>query len=67
MSNFSKIVIIILLTLSFFFIKEKWGNNISNLLSSIEGMPKIELPSIKKEVNNFRRFHIIEYQIKICS
>ena len=51
MSNFSKIVIIILLTLSFFFIKEKWGNNISNLLSSIEGMPKIELPSIKKEDN----------------
>lgn len=52
MSNFSKIVIIILLTLSFFFIKEKWGNNISNLLSSIEGMPKIELPTIKKEDNN---------------
>ena len=49
MSNFSKIVIIILLTLSFFFIKEKWGNNISNLLSSIDGIPKIELPSIKKE------------------
>ena len=49
MSNFSKIVIILLLTLSFFFIKEKWGNNITNLLSSIEGIPKIELPSIKKE------------------
>ena len=49
MSNFSKIVIIILLTLSFFFIKEKWGNNITNLLSSINGIPKIELPSIQKE------------------
>ena len=49
MSNFSKIVIILLLTLSFFFIKEKWGNNITNLLSSIDGIPKIELPSIKKE------------------
>ena len=49
MSNFSKIVIIILLTLSFFFIKEKWGNNISNLLSSIDGIPKIEIPAIKKE------------------
>ncbi len=49
MSNFSKIVIILLLTLSFFFIKEKWGNNITNLLSSIDGIPKIELPSIQKE------------------
>ena len=49
MSNFSKIVIILLLTLSFFFIKEKWGNNITNLLSSINGIPKIELPSIQKE------------------
>ncbi len=49
MSNFSKIVIILLLTLSFFFIKEKWGNNITNLLSSINGIPQIELPSIQKE------------------
>ncbi len=49
MSNFSKIVIIILLILSFFFIKEKWGNNITNFLSSIEGMPKIEFPSLKKD------------------
>jgi len=44
MSNFSKIVIIIILVLSFFFIKEKCGNNVSNFISSIHGMPKFELP-----------------------
>lgn len=49
MSNFSKIVIIILLILSFFFIREKWGNNITNFLSSINGLPKIEIPSFNKK------------------
>lgn len=49
MSNFSKIVIIILIILSFFFIKEKCGNNITNFLSSINGLPKIEMPSFTKK------------------
>ncbi len=49
MSNFSKIVIIILLVMSFFFIREKYGNNISNFLSSIEGLPKIEIPFLKND------------------
>ncbi len=44
MSNFSKIVIIILLVLSFFFIKEKYGENIQNLLTSTGAIKKIELP-----------------------
>lgn len=42
MSNFSKIVLIIILVLSFFFIKEKWGNNITNFVSSFGSIPKIE-------------------------
>ena len=50
MSNFSKIVITILLVLSFFFVKEKWGNDISNFLSSISSLSKIEfkLPEFVK-------------------
>ncbi len=48
MSNFAKLVLIIILILSFFFIKEKWGNEIGNLLSSVNGMPKIELPDFNK-------------------
>ncbi len=53
MNNFSKIVITILLVLSFFFIKEKWGNNITNFISSIEGLPKLEmkLPDFAKKDN----------------
>lgn len=43
MSNFSKIVITILLVLSFFFIKEKWGNNIANLFSSMNKLTKLEI------------------------
>lgn len=43
MSNFSKIVLVIILVLSFFFIKEKWGNNISSFVSSLNSVPKIEL------------------------
>ncbi len=49
MSNFSKIVIIILILLSFFFIKEKYGKNIGTFISSIGNMPKIELPKEKQE------------------
>ncbi len=50
MSNFSKIVIIILLVLSFFFIKEKYGNDIVKVVSSIKGISNIELPKAKKDV-----------------
>lgn len=46
MSNFSKIVIIILLVLSFFFIKEKYGNNFDNLISFPEIKNGIHLPKI---------------------
>lgn len=49
MSNFSKIVIIILLVLSFFFIKEKYGKNINEFVSSFGSMPKIEIPNTKTE------------------
>lgn len=45
MSNFSKIVIIVLILLSFFFIKEKYGSNIEAFISQIGTMPKIELPN----------------------
>lgn len=48
MSNFSKIVIIILLVLSFFFIKEKYGSNISDFISSFKSVSNIEMP-VKKE------------------
>ncbi len=54
MSNFAKIVIIILLVLSFFFIKEKWGRQINDFISSTSSitnfeMPKFEFPKIKKD------------------
>lgn len=48
MSNFSKIVIIILLVLSFFFIKEKYGANIADLVASLKSMQKVDI-SIPKE------------------
>ena len=50
MSNFSKIVITILLVLSFFCVKEKWGNDITNFLSSINSLSKFEfkLPEFNK-------------------
>lgn len=53
MNNFSKIVITILLVLSFFFVKEKWGNNITNFISSIEGLPnfEIKMPDFAKKEN----------------
>ncbi len=43
MSNFSKIVIIILLVLSFFFIKEKYGNNINNIFSGLKNIKHTEV------------------------
>ena len=49
MSNFSKIVIIILLLLSFLFIREKYGSNIEAFFSSIGTMPKVELPKTNEE------------------
>lgn len=54
MSNFSKIVMTLILVLSFFFIKEKWGNNISNFFSSINALSKFEfkLPEFSKDTKN---------------
>lgn len=46
MSNFSKIVIIIILVLSFLFIKEKYSNNIINFITTLRGIKQIELPEI---------------------
>ena len=43
MSNFSKIVIIILILLTFFFVKEKYGQNIDNFISSIGTVKNIDL------------------------
>lgn len=48
MSNFSKIVILILLVLSFFFIKEKYGSGIDNILSSFNNIPKFEFNKKEK-------------------
>ena len=55
MSNFSKIVIIILLVLSFFFIKEKYGRNINDFISSFGSMPKIEMPNKQEETKEVVR------------
>ena len=49
MSNFSKIVILILLVMSFFFIKEKYGKNIENALSYFKWLPKIEVNNNNKK------------------
>ena len=49
MSNFAKIVIIILIIMSFFFVKEKYGANIDNFISSIGDVPKVD---INLPVNN---------------
>lgn len=43
MSNFSKIIIIILITMSFFFVKEKYGENISAIIAKIKGAEGIEI------------------------
>lgn len=70
MNNFSKIVITILLVLSFFFIKEKWGNNITNFLSSIEAMPKIEmkLPNLKqKEEQNKEKTEVVKKPTEVLA
>lgn len=49
MSNFAKIVIIILILMSFFFIKEKYGTSIDKFISSIGDVPKVD---INLPVNN---------------
>lgn len=49
MSNFSKIVIIILILLSFFFIKDKYGEQINNLISQTKTIKKIEFPFNKQK------------------
>ncbi len=46
MSNFSKIVIIILLLLSFLFIKEKYGEKISHYTKAIKPPVSLELPKL---------------------
>ena len=43
MNNFSKIVILILLVLSFFFVKEKYENEINSFLSSIETLKNFHI------------------------
>ncbi len=50
MSNFSKIVIIIILVMSFFFIKEKCGDVIAKIFNNID-MPKVEIPVINDNNN----------------
>jgi len=55
MSNFSKILIIILIILSFFFIEEKYGKQINSLLSSIGTMPKIEMPNKNEETEQVKK------------
>ena len=49
MSNFSKIVILILLVLSFLFIREKYGDEIFNFIYQLRALPKVELPKINNE------------------
>lgn len=49
MSNFAKIVIIILIIMSFFFVKEKFGEDIDRFISSIGDVPKVD---INLPVNN---------------
>ncbi len=48
MSNFSKIVILIVVVLSFFFIKEKTGFNFDGILSSLK-IPKLEIFQNKEQ------------------
>ncbi len=45
MSNFSKIVIIILIVLTSLFIKEKYGDNIAGFISSVSEITNINFPS----------------------
>ena len=46
MSNFSKIVILVILVLSFFFIKEKYGEQINSAVANLKGIKKVEVPNI---------------------
>ncbi len=53
MSNFSKIVIVIVIVLSFLFIKEKYGDNISEFVSSVTNIQNIEFPLKKGSTGEF--------------
>lgn len=48
MSNFSKIVIIILIVLSFLFIKENYGTSVEKIFTSISGIKNIKFDKIKE-------------------
>lgn len=52
MNNFSKIVILILLVLSFFFIKDKYGNEINSILSSFDALKKFHIEKIMPPVED---------------
>lgn len=54
MSNFSKIVIIILIVLSFFFIKEKYGKQIIGFINKTQMVKQIDLPKVdlNKEIDD---------------
>ncbi len=53
MSNFSKIVILILIVLSFFFIKEKYGEQIAGFINKTKMVKEINIPNvdINKSIN----------------
>ncbi len=48
MSNFSKIVIIILIVLSFLFIKENYGTSVEKIFTSISGIKNVKFDKIKE-------------------
>ena len=52
MNNFSKIVILVLLVLSFFFIKDKYGNEINSILSSIDALKKFHIEKIMPPIED---------------
>lgn len=47
MNNFSKIVILILVVLTFFFVKEKYGNEISSFLSTVQGLKDVSIHGVQ--------------------
>lgn len=49
MSNLSKIVILILIVMTFFFVKEKFGFNFDGFSFKFDGMPKFEFNKDKKK------------------
>ena len=57
MSNFSKIVILIIVVLSFLFIKEKTGFDFDGFLANFKKISAVE--TTKNNVENFRRLKSI--------